>query len=123
MYKFRYFNHYNNDEFRSGLMKCLNPINNKPLLNAYIVHFIVRTHLLFIIYHLPEQIFERRFPYVTALYDRSQNAQLIVKCLAKRPTMVKVNRKRIVAEQGEGFVMMAIHVTHKEVKHGQIHNV
>lgn len=89
-------------------------------MSAYIGRFIVpvRTYLLFIIYYIPEQIFERRFPYVTALYDRGQYAQLIVKCLAKSPSMVKVNRERIVAEQSEGFVMMAIHVTHKEVKHG-----
>lgn len=60
---------------------------------------------------------------MTALYDWSQYTHLVVKRLAKRSTVVEVNRKRIVAEQCKRFVMMTVHVTHEKVKHGQVHNV
>jgi len=55
---------------------------------------------------------------MTALYDWSQYTHLIVERLAKCPTMVEVNRKRIVAEQGKRFVMMTVHVAHEKVKYG-----
>lgn len=60
---------------------------------------------------------------MTALYDRSQYTEFVVERLAKGPTVIEVNRKRVVAEYGERFVMMTVHVTHKEVENGQVHNV
>lgn len=60
---------------------------------------------------------------MTALYDRRQYTELVVKRLAERATMVQVNRKRVIAEQCERFVMMTVHVAHEEVEYGQVHNV
>lgn len=72
---------------------------------------------------IPEQVLKRGFAYVTALYNRRQYTVLIVKRLAERATVIQVNRKRVVAEQCERFVMMAVHVAHEEVEYGQVHNV
>lgn len=60
---------------------------------------------------------------MTALYDRSQYAELVVERLAERAAVVEVNGKRVVSKQGERFVMMAVHVAHEEVEHGQVHDV
>lgn len=60
---------------------------------------------------------------MTALYDRRQYAELVVERLAERPAVVQVNGKRVVAEQRERLVMMAVHVAHEEVVHGQVHDV
>lgn len=60
---------------------------------------------------------------MTALHDRGQDAHLVVERFAKRPAVVQVDRKRIVAEQDERFVMVPVHVTHQEVEHGQVHDV
>lgn len=72
---------------------------------------------------VPEQTLERGLAYVTALYDRGQYAELVVERLAERPTVVQMNGKRVVAEQRERLVMMAVHVAYEEVEHGQVHEV
>lgn len=60
---------------------------------------------------------------MTALHDRGQYAELVVERFAERPAVVQMNGKRVVTEQRERLIMMAVHVAHEEVKHGQVHEI
>lgn len=60
---------------------------------------------------------------MTTLHDRGQDAHLVVESFAERPAVVQVDRKRIVAEEYERFVMVPVHVAHEEVENGQVHDV
>ena len=37
--------------------------------------------------------------------------------------MVQVDRETVITKQFEGFVMVAIHVAHQEVKYCQVHHI
>lgn len=58
-----------------------------------------------------------------ALQERRQAADLVVEGLAEAPAVVEVQRERVVAEELERLVVMAVHVAREEVEHRHVHQV
>jgi hypothetical protein len=70
-----------------------------------------------------EQGGERVQPQHAALVQRRQDGHLVVGGAAEAAAVVQVDGEAVVAEELERLVVVAVHVAHQEVVHGQVDQV